>query len=468
MNDEAQHDVVIVGGGAAGMIAANRAGQLGLRTVVLEQGAAAKYLCNSRYTGGTFHICLRDITLDEPTLKAQIIDSTAGFVKPELAEVMAREGRRVIRWLQEEGTRFMRASGAEYHKWTLAPPGRSRPGLDWEGRSGDVLLQLLESRLGPRGGRVVRGARARSLIMENGRCTGVVAEMNGAETPFRGDAVFIADGGFQGNPELVRRFISPRPDRVKQRGAGTGRGDGLQMASAVGAAIVGTDRFYGHVLSPDAMTNDRLWPYPYLDSVVTAGIVVGADGRRFVDEGRGGVYAANALARLDDPMSAFVIFDSAIWDKAGRHGIIAPNPHFEREGATLYRADTIAALARLARLPEEALTLAVSGHNDAIAGKGSQTPPRTTKRYEACAIATAPFYAAPLCPGITNTMGGIRVNTHAQALREDGSIIEGLYALGAATGGLEGGPELGYVGGLSKAGVTALVAAEHVAALRKG
>src|SRR6185436_1181972 len=100
-------------------------------------------------------------------------------------------------WLQDEGTRFMRASGAEYHKWTLAPPGRSRPGLDWEGRSGDVLLQLLESRLGARGGRVVRGARGRSLIMESGQCSGVVAVVNGTETSFRGGAVFIADGGFQ-------------------------------------------------------------------------------------------------------------------------------------------------------------------------------------------------------------------------------------------------------------------------------
>src|SRR5262245_50654946 len=122
MDDKWQHDVVIMGGGAAGMIAANRAGQLGLRAVVLEQGTAAKYLCNSRYTGGTFHICLQDITKDEPALKAKILESTGGFVKPELAEVMAREGRRVIRWLQDEGTRFMRASGAEYHKWTLEPP----------------------------------------------------------------------------------------------------------------------------------------------------------------------------------------------------------------------------------------------------------------------------------------------------------------------------------------------------------
>ena len=467
MNDKAQYDVVIVGGGIAGMIAANRAAQLNLRAIVLEQGTDEKYLCNTRYTGGTFHICLREITLDEGTLRQKILESTAGFVKPELAEVIAREGRRVIRWLQDEGMRFMRASASEYHKWVLAPPGRSRPGLDWEGRCGDVLLRTLEDHLTSRGGAIVRGARARTLIMDTGRCVGVVAERNGTEAPYYARAVFIADGGFQGDADLVGRYISKRPERLKQRGAGTGRGDGLKMASVAGAALIGMDRFYGHTLSKDALTNDNLWPYPYLDALVTAGIVVDASGQRFVDEGRGGVYVANAVARLDDPLSAHVIFDGAIWEKAGRNGLIPANPHLEREGATLYRADTLEALASAAHLPADTLRHTISEYNDAIAGKRLQsgyTPSRQTTRFEACSIATAPFLALPMCAGITYTMGGISVNAHAQAVRADGGVIEGLYALGAATGGLEGGPEVGYVGGLAKGGVTALVAAEHVAA----
>lgn len=467
MNGNAQYDVIVVGGGMAGMIAANRAAQLDLRAVVLEQGADAKYPCNSRYTGGTFHICLREITLDEATLRQKILDSTAGFVKPELADVIAREGRRVIRWLQDEGMKFLRASASEYHKWVLAPPGRTRPGLDWEGRCGDVLLNTLERHLGERGGEVVRGARAKTLIMDGTHCVGVVAERNGAETPLYARAVFIADGGFQGDAALVGRHISRHPERLKQRGAGTGRGDGMKMASAVGAALTGTDRFYGHTLSRDALTNDNLWPYPYLDSLVTAGIVVDGGGRRFVDEGRGGVSVANAVARLDDPLSAQTIFDAAIWEKAGRNGLIPANPHLEKQGATLHRAASLDALAAVARLPADALKRTIGEYNDAIAGKrlpDGLSPSRRTSRFEACPIATAPFIAMPMCAGITYTMGGICVNAHAQALREDGSAIEGLYALGASTGGLEGGPEIGYVGGLAKGGVTALVAAEHVAA----
>ena len=468
MSDKAQHDVVVVGGGLAGMIAANRAAQLGLRAIVLEQGTAEKYLCNTRYTGGTFHICLRDITLDEDLLRQKILESTGGFVKPELAQMMAREGRRVIRWLQDEGTRFMRASASEYHKWVLAPPGRSRPGLDWEGRGGDVLLRTLEAKLVSRKGELVRGARAKTLLIENGRCTGVLAERNGADTAYRARAVIVADGGFQGNPELVARYITKSPERLKQRGAGTGRGDGLTMALAAGAALVGMNRFYGHVLSISALTNDNLWPYPYLDSLVTAGIVVDAKGKRFVDEGRGGVYVANAIAQLEDPLSAFSIFDSAIWEKAGRNGLIPTNPHLQKEGAKMYQASTLETLATESGLPGETLLRTVSDYNKALAA-GALTsvlePPRLASRHTPCAIDQAPFYAVPMCAGITNTMGGISINEHAQVLRADGGgPIDDLYAVGAAAGGLEGGPELGYVGGLSKGGVTGLVAAEHIAA----
>jgi fumarate reductase flavoprotein subunit len=460
------YDVVIVGGGLAGMMAANRAAQLELSAVVLEQGTAEKYLCNTRYTGGTFHICLREIMLDEEMLRQKIVESTAGFVKPELAKLMAREGRRVVRWLQDEGVCFMRASAAEYHKWVLAPPGRSQPGLDWEGQGGDVLLRTLESRLVSRKGDIVRGARAKALLMDNGRCVGVTAERNGIDTAYGALAVVIADGGFQANAELVARYICKRPERLQERNAGTGRGDGLTMALAVGAAVMGMNRFYGHVLSIDALTNDHLWPYPYLDSLVTAGIVVDAAAQRFVDEGKGGVYVANAVAQLDDPLGGFLVFDHAIWENAGRNGLIPANPHLMKEGATMYQAANIAALAEAARVPAGPLTQTVAQYNDAMARSEVQTaltPPRQTTRHQACALVEAPFYAVPMCAGITHTMGGLCVNEHAQVLRDDGSAIPGLYAAGATAGGLEGGPEIGYVGGLAKGGVTGLISAEHIA-----
>ena len=56
-----RYDVVVVGGGIAGLVAAGRAAELGLSVVVLEQGEGERYLCNTRYTGGTFHVGYTDV-----------------------------------------------------------------------------------------------------------------------------------------------------------------------------------------------------------------------------------------------------------------------------------------------------------------------------------------------------------------------------------------------------------------------
>jgi len=109
MAEEKSYDVVVVGGGIAGLMTANRLGQLGRRAVVLEQGSEELYPCNTRYTGGTFHVCLRNIMSDESSHRQAIIDSTGGFVSDTLAGLIARECQRVIRWLQDEGLRFIKS-----------------------------------------------------------------------------------------------------------------------------------------------------------------------------------------------------------------------------------------------------------------------------------------------------------------------------------------------------------------------
>ena len=270
----------------------------------------------------------------------------------------------------------------------------------------------------------------------------------------------------------MEKYISRQPARMKQRNGGTAFGDGIRMAQALGAAITGTDRFYGHVLSKDALTNDMLWPYPYLDSLVTAGIVVNQDGKRYTDEGRGGVSVANAVATLDDPLSSTCVFDQTIWEGPGRNGLIAANPHLVKENATIFEAADLDALAAKAGLNAAKLKDTIAAYNAALTARADATTftpadgiPRRSQKYKAMPIVNAPYYAVPMVSGITYTMGGIVINTHAQALREDGSVIEGLYAAGAATGGLEGGPQIGYVGGLAKSGITGLAAAEHIAAV---
>ncbi|RZL89593.1 MAG: FAD-binding protein, partial [Variovorax sp.] len=313
-----QADLCVVGAGLAGLSAAVRAAQLGARVLVLEQSAETAYLCNSRMANGMFHLALHSVLSGEEALVQAVDRATRGTADPALVHALAAGAPRGVRWLQSLGVRFFRASFEPHHNFTLAPPATHRQGpYDVRWRAGDVMLRRLEAALLSHGGRILRGHRACELLMTQGQCTGV--QGSAAQETFQIDAaaVVLADGGFQANPQLLAHYgISPQPERLVQRNARSARGDGLQMAVAAGAQLGDMLGFYGHLQCRDAITSDRLWPYPWLDLVAAAGILVGPDGRRFVDEGRGGVYLANRVAALPDPLSAHVIFDAAFVHEA--------------------------------------------------------------------------------------------------------------------------------------------------------
>jgi fumarate reductase flavoprotein subunit len=446
-------DLVVIGGGLAGLTAALRSAELGLRIVVLEAGDADRYLCNSRLAMGFFNVAFCDIREGAPAMRQKIEAVTSGTADPRLANALAENSGPALQWLRSRGIRTIVGNWRPGSAVMLTPPAAIGAGLRWPGRGADQMLRRLEALLVGHGGRLVRGTRARELMMSNGRCTGVIAECNGGRAEHAAEAVLIADGGFQNSEALLREFVTARPDRLLMRNSGTARGDGLRMARAAGAKIVETGAFYGHVQSADALHDQRLWPYPTLDHLIGAGVLVGADGKRFTDEGLGGVFLANAIARLTDPLSSFVIFDRAIWEGRARDFPLPANPLLATTGATVHRADSIEALAAMAEIPPADLARTIAEHNAAVAANmtRSLSPPRSVDLQPAIPIATPPFFAAPVIAGITYTMGGIAIDGDAHVLHRDGGLIEGLFAAGSATGGHEGGPRAGYTGGLSKA-----------------
>ena len=460
---DVQHDMIVIGAGIAGLVAANRAAQLGKRVVVLEKGREEKYLCNSRYTYGTFHINFTDVGADEDALFGRIEACSEGFARKDLARAVAKDGRRLMQWLRSEGVDLVDLGG--YQTNVLAPPWRKGFGLTWRGYAGDVALARLEQNLRQRQGRILRGTRACALTLAAGAIEVAADEAAGA-AKFNAASVVIADGGFQASFDLIRAHIASAPEKLLARNGGTATGDGLRMAQAVGAASTGLDMFYGHLHSRDAMNTERLWPRPYADEIAAAGIVIDADGRRFADEGLGGIYLSNAVARLPDPLGATIVFDQAVWDgPPGRGHAQPPNPLLLEAGGTLHRAGTIAELAGLIGIAPQRLEELVREYNAAVdAGTLHMlSPPRRSDRYRAWPIGTAPFYAMPICAAITNTMGGIVVDGNGAVLDRSDTPLPGLFAAGSTVGGLDGGPNAGYVGGLIKATI-AMRAAEAIAA----
>ena len=462
------YDVIIIGAGIAGLVTANRAAQLGQRVVVLEKSTEEKYLCNSRYAYGTFHINFTGLDTAEDELVDKIDTATAGFARKDLARAVAKDGRRLITWLRSEGVEFVNLGS--YGTNVLSPPWRSGFGLTWENYGGDIALQRLEANLLKRQGRILRGTRARTLKLDLGNVEVEVQQAQGAASvikKFIAPAVVIADGGFQANLDMLRQSgVSPAPEKLLARNGGTAMGDGLRMALGLGATPSrGMNNFYGHLHNRDAMTSTKHWPRPVTDELASAGIVIDAEGRRFTDEGLGGIWISNAIARLPDPLGTTIIFDQAIWDgPPGRNHVQPPNPLVVEADGTLHRADTLAELAAKIGLSPERLNDVVSEYNKAVDDGSPQKlePPRRDTPNKAWPIKVAPFYAMPICAAITNTMGGLVVDADARLLDIDDKPIAGLYAAGSTVGGLDGGPHAGYVGGLIKATI-GLRAAEAIA-----
>jgi fumarate reductase flavoprotein subunit len=467
---------VIIGGGLAGLTAANRLAARGIAVTVIEAGADAQYLCNSRIASGSFNLAHSDPTADAATLRTAIDRQTDGTAEPGLADALAGTAASAMLWLRAEGVKFIKVPRGARSSWSMAPPRPAKPGFGWQGRGPDLTLQCLTRNLATRGGTIALATRATRLLFEGARCVGVAATQTGREVEFRAAATLLADGGFQGNADLVRRFISPRPECLVQRNARTGRGDALLMAEAAGAGLRGTDRFYGHLLVHEALTNDLLWPYPTIDTLASSAIVVDRAGHRFLDEGMGGVAMANALARLDDPLGATTIFDEAQWTTTGRIEFTPPNPYLASCGGTVFTASTLAQLAEQLGIPADALTETIATYNAAIESGdlSGLTPPRTPgrsfgvlrdaeQRTTLQAIKQPPFHAIRLCAGLTYTMGGIAIDAGTQVLDRAGAVMPGLYAAGACTGGLEGGPMAGYLGGLCKALSLGFIAGDRMA-----
>src|SRR5262249_59887758 len=186
---------------------------------------------------------------------------------------------------------------------------------------------------------------------------------------------------------------------------GRGRGGGVVMGEEAGARLTDAAGFYGILLARDSAKNPGLWPYPTMDTLAGGAIMVDRSGRRFIDEGLGGIAHSNALARSNDPLAATAIFDQAIWDTIGRAELVPPNPQLVAAGGTLISARDLATLAGKIGVPADALQQTVAAYNRAVtAGEGDRLdPPRTSgrmfgesrnasKRTSVAPVAPAPYY----------------------------------------------------------------------------
>jgi fumarate reductase flavoprotein subunit len=487
------YDLVIVGSGVAGLTAARRSQQLGRRILLVEKSDCEPGFGNGRLSGGWFHAAMWDPKIrSADELYDKIIADTDGHAVPEVARAWADNVRRAYAFLGDEGATFGVLNADEEAMQNVLMPHRlPMIGYHWQGRGPDLLLTRMYRSFIAAGGAFRRRCRAVELATDAEGITGLWVEGDSGRELIAADGVLLCDGGFQGNPELVARYIT---GAYSLRGSPNDSGDALLMGLAAGAATINMPWFYGYLLCRDALRDERFWMYPAPGALVYAGALVDGTGRRFVDEGSKGEIVANAVARCATPGDCWVVCDSEAWEREGRLGDVPMNPVFGDEGGTIVTAPDLRTLAGATGLPPEALAAAVAEVNRSfgrsagptapvhmydvagVAGpaidRGGHPPSHRPPDGEQAGVPRAglprpigrpPFHAIPVIAGITFAMGGLRVNRHGQVLSEAGVPIAGLYAAGGTMGGLQGGPRIGVAGGWSEATTFGLLVAEHCA-----
>jgi fumarate reductase flavoprotein subunit len=242
-----------------------------------------------------------------------------------------------------------------------------------------------------------------------------------APWPEDADSLLLATGGFQGDAELVHKYIAPAGG-LFLRANPWSTGDGLRFALRGGAALsAGMDEFFGRALPapPAVVTEDR-----------------------FVDLAQ--LYGRFAFV-LDDEGEEFAP-EPVSWHEVDLVHAIARRPHAQ----AWYLVD------------EEALDVQIRDRTvremvEAARAAGGEVQLPHVLGIE---VPDAYRYAVHVIAGITHTIGGIRIDPAARVIHEDGTPIEGLYAAGADAGGISTG---GYSSGLASALVFGRIAAETAA-----
>lgn len=456
-------DVVVVGAGIAGWTAALRAVEQGVNVLVVDKSTGELGNGNSLMTSGSYRAAGMNPKSSSPQeLYRQVMQE--GIAYPDLAKAWADNCARSIEWLRSSGIEMVETSVGTF---ALEPYSLISLAPVYKKDVGTAILTKLKSGFTKGGGNYANRVKASKLLANDGVVKGITAQKNGETIGIKSKATILATGGFSANREMLVKYIGEHADKCKLRGSPCDTGDGLQMALEVGSQAVNLGYFYGHLISLKALTDDRFWPYPRLDSLLAEGILVNRSANRFVDEGRGDVAVANELAKSQDVTGACLTFDEEAWSGAkGDSRATLPktppaNPWLAENDGFLYSAGSPQELARHLGIDGETLARTLERFNHGCeAGNIEGFSVRRTGKLRPL---KPPYYGLKVVPGITFTMGGPLINGRAEILNLEKRPIKGLYAAGDAIGGLMGGFNGGYTGGLAQAVVTGLLAGENAA-----
>jgi fumarate reductase flavoprotein subunit len=445
LTSKIQTQIVVIGGGGAGLAAAVAAIEKGADVVLLEKAPATGG--NSARAFGIFAAespLHRQMNIDanRDMLFQTIVDYSHWRINPELVHAFLDKSADTITWLEEKGINFeLPPITRQVFEVSIPPVWHCPQG------NGAKIIEVLTNKFVELGGQILCETSGVEITTRvNGDITGVRAMQQGKDISIETSQVIVATGGYAGNKELLTRYCPHYRDNMTLAGA-PNQGDGLLIATRLGAATEGLGIFLA-----EAKRVDGEGPEMFNLAIQPDTVWVNSKGERFVDEAGGTLYeTGNAILRKKE-MVNYTIFDESIKRDITERGF--------KKGIAVSLAPNNEKITNLDEIIGQAAgrgSVKVSNSWDELAGWMGLSPDilnTTIERYNSfCeqghdeiflknlqylnALRTPPYYAVKCTPHILNTMGGIKVNQDMEALDRQDDPIRGLYVAGVDVGGWE-------------------------------
>ena len=351
-----------------------------------------------------------------------------GKNNPELVKTLAENSAAAIEWLASIGAEvknvgaFGGASVKRIHRPVNADGKVTAVGA--------YIVPILEKNLQDRNVQFLFDTTANEIIMKDGKAVGIKATgKDGHKVTINAKSVVIATGGFGANAEMVEKY-KPELKGFATTNAEGAQGQGIEMATAVGAATVDMDQIQIH---PTVHIEEDGNAHLITEGLRGDGaILVNAEGKRFYDEVSTRDKVSAAIIAQPEK-SAWLVVDQSMVDKSA---VIAG---YIKSGYTVTGA-TYEELAKAMGVDEATFVSTMNTWNQAVEAKSDAEFNRTSF---ANPLTAAPYYAIKITPAVHHTMGGIVINPKAEVLNEKGEVISGLFAAGEVTGGVHGANRLG-------------------------
>jgi len=467
-------DVVVIGAGGAGMTAAMTAADAGQKVVILESQAmvggnsaratggmnaaktvyqdenefdqaagvektlataAEKYADNETITALAKTVSEQWAAYQaNPTgyfdsvelMELDTMVGGKGINDPELVKTLCEGTADAIDWLDENGITLHNVSS-----FGGASVKRIHRPVNEEGKVvsvGAYMIPLLQENCEKRGIDIVLNTTVDTILTDaNGAAVGVSGtDKDGNTVVVNAKSVILATGGFGANLDMVTQYKPELAGFMTTNAAGA-QGQGIEMATAIGAGTVDMDQIQIH---PTVEANTA--------ALITEGlrgdgaILVNANGERFIDEV--GTRDVVSAAEIAQPGSySWLIVDQAMVDASSViQGYIKKG--YTKTGATYEE------LAKELDVDPAAFANTMETWNGYVEAKNDPDFGRTSF---ANPLNNGPYYAIKVTAGVHHTMGGVTINSATEVLKEDGTVIPGLFAAGEVTGGVHGANRLG-------------------------